>query len=156
MYIKKFMLAALAQARLAAKHDETPIGAVICLDGDIIARGRNKREKKQNCLCHAEIDAINKACKKLGSWRLSECDMYVTLEPCPMCAGAIIQARIKNLYFGAYDYKAGCAESKAALFAPGLFNHDVNVEGGHEEEAAKALLQDFFKKLRKAKKEAKE
>ena len=156
MYSKKFMTAAISQAKIAAKHGETPIGAVICRDGEIIARGRNKREAKLNCLCHAEIEAINKASKKLGAWRLSECDLYVTLEPCPMCAGAIIQARIKNLYFGAYDYKAGCAGSKTNLFEPGLFNHDVSVEGGHEEEASKKILQDFFKDLRKSKKEAKE
>ncbi len=152
MYSKKIMDAALAQARLAAKHEETPIGAVICREGEIIARGRNKREKKANCLCHAEIDAINKACKKLGAWRLSDCDLYVTLEPCPMCAGAIIQARIKNVYFAAYDYKAGCAGSKVNLFEPGLFNHDVTVEGGKEEERAKVLLQEFFKRLREEKK----
>lgn len=155
MYSKKFMMAALAQAKLAEKYDETPIGAVICRDGAIIARGRNKREKKMNCLCHAEIDAINKACKKLGAWRLEDCDLYVTLEPCPMCAGAIIQARIKNLYFGAYDYKAGCAGSKINLFEPSMFNHDVNVEGGLEEAKAKALLQEFFKRLRAEKAKSK-
>ena len=151
MYNQKFMNAAIKQAKLAEKYDEIPIGAVIVYEDKIIARGRNKRETKKNSLCHAEIDAINKACKKMDAWRLSECDLYVTLEPCPMCAGAIIQSRIKNVYFGAYDYKAGCAGTKTNLFLPGMFNHDVFAEGGHSEEKCVALLQNFFKKLRQRK-----
>ena len=113
---EKFMKEALKQAKKAASIGETPIGAVIVRDGEIIARGYNKRETKKNALLHAEIIAINKACKKLGGWRLPRCEMYVTLEPCPMCAGAIINSRIENLYFGAYDKKSGCAGSVINLF----------------------------------------
>jgi len=104
---EKFMKEALKQAKKAASIGETPIGAVIVRDGEIIARGYNKRETKKNALLHAEIIAINKACKKLGGWRLPRCEMYVTLEPCPMCAGAIINSRIEKVYFGAYDKKFG-------------------------------------------------
>ncbi len=152
MYQDKFMKEAIKQAKKAAEHDETPIGAVIVYEGKIIARGRNKREEKKNSLCHAEIEAINKACRKLGAWRLSGCDLYVTMEPCPMCAGAIIQSRIENVYFGAYDYKAGCAGTKTNLFVRGIFNHDVDVHGGHREEECVELLQSFFKNLRNRKK----
>lgn len=146
------MREAIKQAKKAASIGETPIGAVIVRDGKIIARGYNKRETKKNALLHAEIIAINKACKKLGGWRLPECDMYVTLEPCPMCAGAIINARIENVYFGAYDKKSGCAGSKTDLFEQGLFNHDVTVRGGVMEEECAAILTNFFKELRKKKK----
>ncbi len=152
MYSEYFMKKAITEAKRAQRYNEAPIGAVIVCDGEIIARGRNKRENKNNSLCHAEIEAINKACKKIGDWRLEECDIYVTLEPCPMCAGAIIQSRIKNLYFGAYDYKAGCAGSKTNLFLPGLFNHDVNAEGGYLEDECSMLLKNFFKNLRASKK----
>lgn len=155
MYNQKFMKRAISEAKRAARYDETPIGACIVKDGEIIATGRNKREGKKNCLCHAEIIAINKACKKVGGWRLSGCDLYVTLEPCPMCAGAIIQSRIDNVYFGAYDYKAGCSGSKTNLFLAGMFNHDVNVEGGHMVDECSELLKDFFKILREKKKEEK-
>lgn len=155
MYNQKFMDKAISQAKRAAKYDETPIGACIVKDGEVIAYGRNKREEKGNSLCHAEIVAINKACKKIGDWRLEGCDLYVTLEPCPMCAGAIIQSRIENVYFGAYDKKAGCAGSKTNLFVPDMFNHNVNVEGGHSEEECASILQSFFKSLRKKKKEEK-
>lgn len=146
------MREAIKQAKKAASIGETPIGAVIVRDGKIIARGYNKRETKKNALLHAEVIAINKACKKLGGWRLPECDMYVTLEPCPMCAGAIVNARIENVYFGAYDKKSGCAGSKTDLFKSGLFNHDVNVHGGVMEEECAAILTNFFKELRKKKK----
>jgi tRNA(adenine34) deaminase len=149
---EKFMKEALKQAKKAASIGETPIGAVIVHDGKIIARGYNKRETKKNALLHAEIIAIDKACKKLGGWRLPNCDIYVTLEPCPMCAGAIVSARIDNLYFGAYDYKSGCAGSKANLFEHGLFNYDVNVTGGVLEQECAAVLKDFFKELRNRKK----
>lgn len=148
---EKFMKAALGQAKKAIKYDETPIGAVIVKDGVIIARGYNKREIRKNSLCHAEIEAINRASKKLGGWRLHGCELYVTLEPCPMCAGAIIQSRIDKVYFGAYDYKAGCAGSKINLFEEGLFNHDVDVEGGIMEEECSDILSDFFKNLREKK-----
>ena len=152
MYSEEFMKEALKQAKLAKKYGETPIGAVIVCNGEIIAKGRNRREGKNSSLCHAEIEAIGRACKKIDGWRLCGCDLYVTLEPCPMCAGAIIQSRIENVYFGAYDYKAGCAGSKINLFEPGMFNHDVNVEGGCLEEKCSELLREFFKELREKKK----
>lgn len=146
------MKEAVRQAKKAAAIGETPIGAVIVRDGEIIARGYNKRETKKNALLHAEIIAIDKACRKLGGWRLPRCDMYVTLEPCSMCAGAIINSRIENVYFGAYDKKSGCAGSAADLFQKGLFNHNVNITGGIMEKECAALLSDFFKKLRNKKK----
>lgn len=146
------MKEAVRQAKKAAAIGETPIGVVIVRDGEIIARGYNKRETKKNALLHAEIIAIDKACRKLGGWRLPHCDMYVTLEPCPMCAGAIINSRIENVYFGAYDKKSGCAGSAADLFQKGLFNHNVNITGGIMEKECAALLSDFFKKLRNKKK----
>lgn len=145
------MREAIRQAKKAELLDETPIGAVIVYDGKIIARAYNKRELKKNSLCHAELEAINKACRKRGGWRLFGCDLYVTLEPCPMCAGAIIQSRIDNVYFGAYDKKAGCAGSKTNLFEEGLFNHNVNVVGGVLEAECSRMLTDFFKSLRKRK-----
>lgn len=150
---EKFMKEAIKQAQKAASIGETPIGAVIVQDGRIIARGYNKRETKKNALLHAEIIAIDKACRKLGGWRLPRCDMYVTLEPCPMCSGAIINARIDNVYFGAYDKKSGCAGSAANLFESGMFNHDVSVTGGIMEKECARILSDFFKDLRKKKKE---
>lgn len=147
-YNPDFMQEAIKQAKKASAIDETPIGAVIVHNGKIIARGYNKRESKKNCLCHAEISAINKACKALGGWRLPDCDLYVTLEPCPMCAGAIISARIDNLFFGAYDKKSGCASSKTNLFEKGLFNHNVNVVGGCMENECSNMITSFFKELR--------
>ena len=152
---EKFMREAIKQAQKAAAIGETPIGAVIVQDGKIIARGYNKRETKKNALLHAEIIAIDKACKKLGGWRLPRCDMYVTLEPCPMCSGAIINARIDNIYFGAYDKKSGCAGSAENLFEKGMFNHDVNVIGGIMEKECARILSDFFKELREKKKKSK-
>ena len=149
---EKFMKEALRQAKKAADIGETPVGAVIVQDGKIISRGYNKRETKKNALMHAEISAINKACKKLGGWRLPRCEMYVTLEPCPMCAGAIINARIDNVYFGAYDKKSGCAGSNIDLFKKGLFNYDVAAEGGVMECECSKILTDFFKELREQKK----
>lgn len=145
------MKEAIALAKKAELLDETPIGAVVVYDGKVIARGYNKRELKKNSLCHAEIEAINKATKKRGGWRLFDCDLYVTLEPCPMCAGAIIQSRIDNVYFGAYDKKAGCAGSVINLFEENLFNHNVNVTGGILEEECSSILTNFFKALRKRK-----
>ena len=150
-YNEIYMKEALRQAKKAYDIDESPIGAVIVHNDQIIARGYNKRETKRNGLCHAEIIAINKACKKLGGWRLPECDIYVTLEPCPMCAGAIIQSRINNLYFGAYDKKAGCCTSLINLFDID-FNHKVNVSGGYMIDECSLILSDFFKKLRNKKK----
>ncbi len=152
---EKFMREAIKQAKKAASIGETPIGAVIVHDGEIIARGYNRRETKKNALLHAEITAIDRACRKLGGWRLPDCDMYVTLEPCPMCAGAIINARIDNVYFGAFDKKSGCAASVTNLFENGMFNHNVNAVGGIMEDDCVKLLQDFFKELRKKKREEK-
>ena len=147
-YNPEFMAEALKQAKKAAAINETPVGAVIVHKGKIIARGYNKRESKKNCLCHAEIAAINKACRVLGGWRLPECDLYVTLEPCPMCSGAVIAARIDNLYFGAYDKKSGCAGSKINLFESGMFNYNVNVTGGLMEKECSEIISSFFKTLR--------
>lgn len=146
----KFMHAALQDAQKAADIGETPIGAVIVRGGKIIARGHNMRETKKNALLHAEIIAIDKACRKLGGWRLPECDIYVTLEPCPMCMGAIIQARIENLYFGAYDAKSGCAGSVCDLSE--LLPHKVNSCGGIEQSDCENILKTFFKNLRKREK----
>lgn len=144
---KKFMREALNLAKIAASEGEVPVGAVIVKDGKIIAKGKNEREKKQNALSHAEIEAINNACKELGSWRLDGCEMYVTLEPCPMCAGAIINARIKTLIFGAYDSKMGSIDSVINL-CDYPYNHKVEVYGGICEDEALAVLQNFFKDLR--------
>lgn len=144
---KKFMCEALNLAKIAASEGEVPVGAVIVKDGKIIAKGKNEREKKQNALSHAEIEAINNACNALGSWRLDGCEMYVTLEPCPMCAGAIINARIKTLIFGAYDSKMGSIDSVINL-CDYPYNHKVEVYGGICEDEALAVLKDFFKDLR--------
>jgi len=144
------MKSALGRAKTAAKHGETPVGAVIVKDGKIIAGGRNRREKSKNALCHAEISAINAACKKLGGWRLIGCDLYVTLEPCPMCAGAIINSRIENVYFGAYDKKAGSFGSITDLsLLP--YNHKPIITGGILEKECSGILSDFFKVLRTTK-----
>lgn len=144
---KKFMLAAIEEAKLAVEKGEVPVGAVIVKDGEIIARGRNMREEKQNALSHAEIEAINNACKNLGSWRLEGCEMYVTLEPCPMCTGAIINSRISTLVFGAFDSKAGSVDSVINL-CDYPYNHKVEIYGGIMEDECLKILQDFFKNLR--------
>lgn len=142
-----FMQKALQLAREAFLSGEVPVGAVIVKDGKIIATGKNEREQKQNALSHAEIEAINNACTALGSWRLDGCEIYVTLEPCPMCTGAIINSRIKTLIFGAYDSSMGSVDSVINL-CDYPYNHKVEVYGGICEDECKALLQDFFKKLR--------
>lgn len=147
-----YMEAAYREAQKAAKKGEAPIGAVIVKDGKIIAKGHNLREKKQNVLRHAEIDCLSKACKKLKSWRLCDCILYVTLEPCIMCAGAITQARIQAVVFGAYDPKAGAAGSITDVFSIPALNHHVIVKGGIMKEKCGKLLTDFFKKLRISKK----
>jgi len=149
------MKEALKQAKKAYRIGETPIGAIIVRNGEIIARAYNKRETKKCVTYHAEILAIEKACKKLGGWRLPGCDLYVTMEPCPMCAGAIVQSRIENVYFGAYDYKYGCCGSKTNIFEPGLFYYNVNYVGGILETESKELIQSFFKELRKKKRSEK-
>lgn len=146
-----FMEEALKFAREAFDDGEVPIGAVVVRDGKVIAGGRNRRENGKNALYHAELEAIDNACKALGGWRLPRCDLFVTLEPCPMCAGAIINSRIENVYFGAYDKKAGSVGSLVNLFdLP--YNHKPSFEGGVEEEKCAAILSEFFALLRIKKK----
>ena len=144
-----FMSLALQQARLAASLGEVPVGAVIVKDGEVIAEGCNRRETGHCATYHAEVMAIEQACKKLGSWRLSGCDLYVTLEPCPMCAGAIINARVSRVYIGALDEKAGAVCSVAAIFEM-PFNHRPAVKYGILQQECTAVLADFFASLRKA------
>ncbi len=142
-----FMDAAIAQAREAYDDGEVPVGCVIVRANEIVGRGRNRREKGRNALAHAEVEAIADACKNLGGWRLWECTLYVTLEPCPMCAGAIINARIPRVVFGASDEKAGSCGSVCDLFSMS-YNHHPTVEKGLKEAECAALLQDFFSQLR--------
>ena len=144
---RDYMLAALELAREAAADGEVPVGCVITRNGRIVGRGRNRREKGKNALCHAELEAINDACSTLGGWRLWECTLYVTLEPCPMCAGAIINARIPRVVYGAKDAKAGSCGSVCDLFSM-EYNHHPQVESGIREEECAALLRDFFAQLR--------
>lgn len=147
---EKYMKAALELAALSASEGEVPVGAVVVCEGEIVGTGRNRREKGKNALYHAELEAIDNACKALGGWRLHKCDLYVTLEPCPMCTGAIINARIKNLIYGASDPKAGSAGSVVNLFdLP--YNHKPEVIGGVMGEACSAILTDFFRSLREKK-----
>lgn len=149
-----FMRAALAQAKKAAAIEETPIGCVIVKDGKIIARGYNRRNTEGNTLAHAELAAIRKACKKTGDWRLEGCTMYVTLEPCQMCAGALVQSRIDCVVIGARNPKAGCAGSVLNLLQVSAFNHQVGIIDGILEEECRTLMQDFFRDLRNRKKAA--
>ena len=142
-----FMDAALALAREAAAEGEVPVGCVIVRGQKIVGRGRNRRERDKNALAHAEIEAISEACRVLGGWRLWECTLYVTLEPCPMCAGAIINARIPRVVYGASDSKFGAVRSVCGLFDM-RFNHHPAVESGVREEEAAALMTEFFQKLR--------
>ena len=156
---EKYMKEALRQAKKAAEAGDVPIGCVIVYEDKIIARGYNKRNQQKSALGHAEIVAIRKASKKLGDWRLEECTMYVTLEPCPMCAGAIVQARIPEVVIGAMNPKAGCAGSIINLLQMERLNHQVQMETGILQEECQKLLKDFFKELRrinKAKKDQKE
>ena len=153
---EKFMKEALKEAKKAYEKLEIPVGCVIVKDGKIIARGHNLKETKKDTTEHAEIIAIQKASKKLDSWRLLDCEMYVTLEPCSMCAGAIINSRIKKIYIGTMDEKTGAAGSVLNLFKDYTFNHNVEVETGIMKEDCEKILKDFFKELRKIKKEAKE
>ena len=148
---EKFMKQALKEAKKAYQKEEVPIGAVIVKDGKIIARAYNLKEVKHDTTEHAEIRAIKKASKKLGAWRLSDCEMYTTLEPCPMCAGALIQARIKKVNIGTMDEKTGACGSVLNLLKDHKFNHQVEVEYGILENECKEILQDFFKELRKRK-----
>ena len=138
----------MAEARKGAEIGEVPIGCVIVREGKIIARGYNKRKKDKNTLSHAELIAINKACKKTGDWRLEDCVLYVTLEPCQMCAGAIVQARLPLVVIGCKNEKAGCAGSILNLFNVDKFNHKVDTIEGVLEEECSFMLTDFFKGLR--------
>lgn len=143
------MREALKQAKKAASIGEMPVGAVIVQNGKIISRGYNKRETKKNALLHAEITAIDKACRRLGGWRLPNCEMYVTLEPCPMCAGAILNARIEKVYYGAKDLKSGCTGSRINLLDMNLCNCSINVQGGVMADECSGIIKDFFRELRK-------
>ena len=145
---EKYMKEAIRQAKKAYALEETPIGCVLVHDGKIIARGYNKRNKKKNTLAHAELIVINKASRVLGDWRLEECTMYVTLEPCPMCAGAIVQARIPKVVVGSMNPKAGCAGSVLNLLDMPGFNHQAEVVRGVLEEPCSQLMSSFFKELR--------
>lgn len=149
-----FMKLAIEQAKIAAGELEVPVGAVVVRNGEVVSVGRNRREYGKNALAHAEIEAIDLACKKLGGWRLWECEMYVTLEPCPMCAGAIINSRIRRIVFGASDHKAGSCGSVVNLFEL-PYNHKPEVVSGFMEEECSALLSEFFADLRKRKNENK-
>lgn len=138
---------ALALAREAMADGEVPVGCVVAKGGEIVGQGRNRREKGRSALAHAEVEAISQACQALGGWRLWECELYVTLEPCPMCAGAIINARIPRVVYGAADSKSGAAGSVCNLFSM-AFNHHPQVEAGLREAECAELLQEFFRRLR--------
>ena len=148
---EEYMKEALKEAKKAYKKDEVPVGAVIVKEGKIIARAHNIKEEKCDTTCHAEILAIKKASKKLNAWRLRDCEMYVTLEPCPMCAGALIQSRIKKVYIGAMDYKTGACGSVLNLLEDYTFNHKVECETGILKQDCEEILQNFFKDLRNKK-----
>lgn len=148
---EKYMKEAIRQAKKARVLEEVPIGCVIVSDGKIIARGYNRRNTDKNTLSHAELNAIRKASKKLGDWRLEGCTMYVTLEPCQMCAGALVQSRIDEVVIGSMNPKAGCAGSVLNLLEVDGFNHKVKITRGVLEEECSAMLSDFFKELREKK-----
>lgn len=150
---EKYMRAALREAKKAYALGEVPIGCVLVADGKIIARGYNRRKTDHNTLSHAELNAIRKAGKKTGDWRLEQCTMYVTLEPCQMCAGAIVQARIPKVYIGTMNPKAGCAGSLLNLLQFPAFNHQADIESGILQEECAALLSGFFKEMRQKKKD---
>ena len=151
-----FMREALKEAQKAYDQAEVPIGAVVVLNGEIIGRGYNIREKEQDATLHAEIKAIRQANQHLGSWRLEDCELFVTLEPCPMCSGAMILARLKKVTFGAFDPKAGTAGTFMNLLQDERLNHQVEVEQGILEDECKTLLQTFFKGLRERNKQRKQ
>ena len=148
---ERYMKEAIRQARKAEALDEVPIGCVIVYDGRIIARGYNRRNTDKNTLSHAELNAIRKASRKLGDWRLEGCTMYITLEPCQMCAGAIVQARVTRVVIGSRNPKAGCAGSVLNLLQMAEFNHQVELTEGILQEECSMLLKEFFRKLRKIK-----
>lgn len=151
--MEKYMNRALELARIAYNEGEVPVGAVVVKKstGEVIGEGRNMREGAKNALAHAEIIAINEACRRLGGWRLPDCALYVTLEPCPMCCGAIINSRIDTVIFGAYDVKSGSAESVQKMFSY-PYNHKPEVIGGVMEQECSALLSGFFRELREKRK----
>ena len=148
-----YMKEALKQAKKAKKIGEVPIGCVIVYQGAIIGRGYNRRKIDKNTLSHAELNAIRKASRYMGDWRLENCDLYVTLEPCQMCSGAIVQARMRKVYIGCMNPKAGCAGSVMNLLQVERFNHQVEFESGIMEEECSQLLKNFFKELRQKGKE---
>ncbi|MFR7634134.1 MAG: tRNA adenosine(34) deaminase TadA [Lachnospirales bacterium] len=148
---EKFMKEAIKQAKKAYDKEEIPVGAVIVKDGKIIARGYNKKEEKKDTTQHAEIIAIQKASRKIGAWRLQDCEMYVTLEPCAMCTGALIQARMKRVYIGTMDPKTGACGSVLNLLEDYKFNHKVEVETNIMQKECEKILKDFFKYLRSKK-----
>lgn len=148
---EKFMREAIRQAKKAAAIGEMPVGAVVVRGDEIISRAYNRRETKKNALLHAEMTAIDRACRKLGGWRLPGCEMYVTLEPCPMCAGAILNSRIEHIYFGADDPKSGCAGSVLNLLDMNLCNYRTRVTSGVMEEECREIIKSFFRELRERK-----
>ena len=152
---EKFMKAAIREAKKAYALDEVPIGCVIVREGKVIARGYNRRNTDKNALAHAELAAIKKASKKTGDWRLEDCTMYVTLEPCQMCAGAIVQSRLGKVVIGSMNPKAGCAGSVINLLQMKQFNHQVEMEKGILEKECSTMLSRFFQELREKKKQAK-
>lgn len=148
---EKYMYLAIAEAKKAEQIDEVPIGAIIVYEGEVIATGYNKRETSQQSLSHAELIAIERANEQVGSWRLEDCTLYVTLEPCPMCAGALVQSRMKRVVYGAKDPKAGCVGTLMNLVTEERFNHQVEWMSGVLEEECSQLLTIFFRQLRKKK-----
>lgn len=150
----KFMKSAFKCAKKALEEGEVPIGAVVVCDGKVIARGHNRRTKRQMATAHAEIEAIDKACRKLKSWRIPECELYVTLEPCPMCMGAALNARIKKIYFGAPEDKGRSLTEEIA--SANLLNHRVEIEGGVMEIECRQILSDFFSDMRRREKQKKQ
>ncbi len=153
---EKFMKLALKEAKKAYDKGEIPVGAIIVKDGEVISKAHNLKELKNDTTKHAEILAIQRASKKLKSWRLENCEMYVTLEPCSMCAGALIQSRIKKVYIGTMDYKTGACGSVLNLLSDYKFNHFVEIENNVLQEECEKILKEFFKELRKNKKNKKE
>ena len=153
---EKYMKLALKEAQKAYDKKEIPVGAVIVKDGKVIAKAHNLKEIKNDTTKHAELIAIQKASKKLGCWRLENCEMYVTLEPCSMCAGALVQSRIRKVYIGTMDYKTGACGSVLNLLTDFKFNHNVEIEIGILTEECEKILKDFFKELRIEKKNVKE
>jgi tRNA(adenine34) deaminase len=143
-----YMAEAIKEARLAEEIDEVPVGAVIVRNGEIIARAHNLRENSKDPSAHAEVLAIRQAAEVLGGWRLSDCTLYVTLEPCPMCAGACINSRLKRVVFGAYDKKAGCCGTLYNLLTDSRFNHNPEVTDGISHDECSKMLSDYFKKKR--------